>query len=376
MRTRIFKALPAYSGYLSGFYRKDARLASQSFSDQLNQFKNDCFQWILSWGKYNEDPDVEVFETIVNSFPLQNSWAEGRFSDRQDWMIGVVLEQIDVIKPHVCLLYSPELFTPGIVSRIKEKNPYIIIGGYDGMNRQNISLYKGYDFVITCSKFISDYYSRNGMPTFPMCFGFDEDILSLTVSRPKKYDVAFSGSIFPGIHNDRFDLISYLNKSVNVSVCSEFAHSINGSLISRHVFRELKTVPINRVFDYIKLFRHNEGPIYGMEMFQFLRDSRLVLNMHGDRIDFAANIRLFEATGVGSCLLTDCKKNLADLFEPESEILVYHSFEEAKDIAKYCLNHPTFTRQIALNGQKRTIADYSQRRTVPQVIRFVKSFCN
>lgn len=375
MKTRIFKALPAYGGYISDLYRNNALLASQSFDVQLNRFREDCFQWIMSWGKYNNDPDVEIIETVLNSFPLQNAWGNGTFSGRQDWMTGIVLEQIKAMKPHVCLLYSPEIFTSEIISRIKESCPHVIIGGYDGMNRQNISKYDGYDFVITCSPFISDYYSRHGIPTFPMCFGFDEDILRLTVVREKQYDVSFSGSFFPGIHNDRFDLISYLNKFVKVSVCSEFAHSPNGSFISRHVYRELKTIPFNRVVDYLRLYKRNIGPLYGLEMFQFLRDSRVVLNMHGDKIGFAANIRLFEATGVGSCLLTDWKENLPDLFEPGKEVLAYHSIEEAKDIAQYCLNHPEYTRQIALNGQKRVFADYSQRRTVPEVISFVKSFC-
>ena len=374
MKIRVFKVLPAYWGYISDFYQRGDCLEAKPFSDQLDYFKKDCFQWILSWGKYNTDPDVEIFETVLNSFPLQNAWAKGAFSNREDWMTGIVIEQVKAFKPHICLLYSPDIFTNEIISRIKEIIPSIIIGGYDGMNRQDISLYEGYDFVITCSKYISDYYSKNKMPTFPMCFGFDEDILERTIDRVKKYDVSFSGSLFPGIHNDRFDLVTYLNKFVQVSVCSEFAHSPNGSLVSRHVFRELKRVPFNRISDYLRLFRGNTGPLYGMKMFQFLRDSRLVLNMHGDRIGFAANIRLFEATGVGSCLLTDWKENIPDLFEPGKEVLVYHSIEEAKDIALYCLKHPEFTRQIALNGQKRTVAEYSQRRTVPQVISFVKSF--
>lgn len=374
MVTRIFKAIPAYGGYISSLYRNDPLLAYQSFREQLNRFKKDCFQWVVSWGKYNKDPDVEVFETILNSFPLQNAWSGGAFFDRQGWIIDIVLEQIKAIKPHVCLLYSPEIFTPEIVYRIKEINPSIVIGGYDGMNRQDISLYEGYDFVITCSSYISDFYSRNGMPTYPMCFGFDEDVLRLTINRKKKYDLAFSGSIVPGVHNDRFDLVSFLNKYLRVSVCSEFAYSPNGSLVSRHIFRELKTVPFCRLFDYLRLYRDNLGPLYGVEMFQFLRDSNIVLNMHGDKIGFAANIRLFEATGVGSCLLTDWKENLSDWFEPGKEVLVYHSFEEARDVAMYCIQHPSFARRVALNGQKRTIADYSQKLTVPQTISFVKSF--
>lgn len=377
MKLKIYKALPAYSGYLASIYGKEDSLKNKSFPDQLERIRKDCFQWILSWGKYNNDPNIEVFETILNDYHLQQAWANELISSMtEDWRTSIVLDQIKSYKPHVCLLYSPEIFTPEIISRIKDTCPHIIIGGYDGMDRRNISLYKGYDFVITCSKYISEYYQRNAMPTFHMCFGFDEDILRLTVAKEKRYFCSFSGSVFPGIHDDRFKLLSSIMKHEPVTIGSEFAHSPNGRFLSRHTFREIKSIPLGRVTDYLRIYRQNIGPIYGIEMFQFLRDSRLVLNMHGDKIGFAANIRLYEATGVGSCLLTDWKENLPELFEPGKEILAYHSAEEAVDLIEFCKKHPEFCKAIASNGQKRTLADYSQRKVVPEVIHFIKQMIN
>ncbi len=62
--------------------------------------------------------------------------------------------------------------------------------------------------------------------------------------------------------------------------------------------------------------RRHHGEAWGLEMYRVLRDARISLNRHiGIAGDYANNMRLYEATGVGSLLLTDEKVNLGDLFE-------------------------------------------------------------
>lgn len=375
MKLRIYKAIPTYSAYLKAFYNTHSLSgAPYSFDSLIEQLKADCFQWILSWKKYNIDPDIEIFETVPNDFLLQNAWAGGKYSYEGDWEKAIVREQIKSFHPNICILYSPETFDASFVNQIKECNPGLVIGGYDGMDRQNLRLYDGYDFVITCSEYISRYYSANKMATYPMKFGFDPDVLNRTSVRSKKYQTSFSGSIFPNIHNDRFELLSFLQKSTKVTVASDYASSPNKTLFSRHVLRQMKGLPIRRLADYLCLYHRNVGPLFGMEMFQFLRDSHVVLNMHGDKIHFAANIRLYEATGVGSCLLTDWKENLSNLFEPGKEILTYRTKEEALDKILYCKSNPSFATRIAAKGQERTLSNYSYRQIVPDIIRFLKQF--
>lgn len=375
MKLRIYKAIPSYSAYLKAFYNTHPLSdVSYSFDNLIELLRADCFQWILSWKKYNIDSDIEIFETVPNDYLLQNAWAEGKYSNDGDWEKAIVREQIEKFQPNICILYSPETFDTAFISQIKERNPGIIIGGYDGMDRQNTRLYDGYDFVVTCSEYISRYYSANGIATYPMKFGFDPDVLNKTVVRSKKYQTSFSGSIFPNIHDDRFELLSFLQKSTSVTVASDYASSPNKTLFSRHVFRQLKSLPFSRISDYLRLYLHNVGPLFGIEMFQFLRDSQLVLNMHGDKIHFAANIRLYETTGIGSCLLTDWKENISDLFEPDKEILTFKTKEEALDKILYCKSNPSFASSIAVKGQKRALSCYSYRQIVPDVISFVKQF--
>ncbi len=70
-------------------------------------------------------------------------------------------------------------------------------------------------------------------------------------------------------------------------------------------------------------------------------------------------MRLFEATGVGSCLLTDWKENLHELFAPDAEVLTYRTADEAVEKVEYILKNEAVRRQIAAAGQRRTLRDHN-----------------
>ncbi len=116
----------------------------------------------------------------------------------------------------------------------------------------------------------------------------------------------------------------------------------------------LKCPPCNPVPR--KLSRLTKPALYGLKMFQTLRDSKITFNTHIDiSSQSASNMRLFEATGVGTCLLTDWKPNLPALFEPNSEVISYDSAEDCLEKITWLLEHPKERAQIATAGQARTL---------------------
>jgi len=64
---------------------------------------------------------------------------------------------------------------------------------------------------------------------------------------------------------------------------------------------------------------------------------------------------MFEATGLGSCLITEHKKNIEDLFEPDKEVVTYKSLDELKDKLKILENDKNLCKKIKIQGQKRTL---------------------
>ena len=95
-------------------------------------------------------------------------------------------------------------------------------------------------------------------------------------------------------------------------------------------------------------------------MYQLLRDSTVTLNSHIDvSTHSASNMRLFEATGVGGCLLTDVKTNLSQLFELDAEIVAYDSFEECSEKIRWLLDNPQKRNSIAEAAQKRVLKSHT-----------------
>ena len=73
----------------------------------------------------------------------------------------------------------------------------------------------------------------------------------------------------------------------------------------------------------------------------------------------ANNMRLYEATGVGSLLVTDAKQNLAELFEPGREVVAYCDADDLVEQARHYLAHEDERRAIAAAGQARTLRDHT-----------------
>jgi hypothetical protein len=99
---------------------------------------------------------------------------------------------------------------------------------------------------------------------------------------------------------------------------------------------------------------------FGRAMYQTIADSCVSLNVHADSSpEYASNMRLFEITGMGSCLLTDWKANFSDLFVPDTEAITYRSAEECLDKLSWLLAHPETARAVARAGQQRCLRQHT-----------------
>jgi spore maturation protein CgeB len=106
-----------------------------------------------------------------------------------------------------------------------------------------------------------------------------------------------------------------------------------------------------------------QRPVFGLDMYRTLAASRITLNIHIDVAgNCAGNMRMFEATGVGACLLTEQSENINELFQPGKEILTYRSNEELLEIIHDMFNRKEEIEQIAKAGQNRTLQHHTLER--------------
>jgi len=110
-------------------------------------------------------------------------------------------------------------------------------------------------------------------------------------------------------------------------------------------------------------------------MYQVLRRSKITLNCHGRWAGpYANNCRLYEATGVGTLLITDWKVNLHELFEPGKEIVAYRTAEECAELIKYYLKHDEERKAIARAGQQRTLREHTYFQRIQELVEIVQKY--
>jgi spore maturation protein CgeB len=113
---------------------------------------------------------------------------------------------------------------------------------------------------------------------------------------------------------------------------------------------------------------------WGMDMYQILHDSVITLNHHiGVSQSYANNMRLYEATGVGTLLITDWKQNIPEIFEPGKEVVVYRNREECIEAIQYYLRNEAERKRIASMGQKRTLRDHTYDQRMKELLTILKN---
>ena len=70
-------------------------------------------------------------------------------------------------------------------------------------------------------------------------------------------------------------------------------------------------------------------------------------------------MRMFEATGMGSCLLTDSGNNLSDIFEDGREVISYDSREDCLEKLNFLKENHKVAKEIGEAGKQRVLKDHS-----------------
>ena len=90
--------------------------------------------------------------------------------------------------------------------------------------------------------------------------------------------------------------------------------------------------------------------------------------------NYANNMRLYEATGVGALLITDHKDNLGELFQIGKEVVSYSSPAEAAELICYYTAHPREAREIARAGQARTLREHTYQRRMEELVPILEQY--
>lgn len=376
-----------YSEYLKIYYRKNFLIKNKTYNEQYEHLLADTSESVGPYTNMFNKLGIVASCIITNANSLQEKWRiENGIKSRDNRRL--VYEQVKIFKPEVLWLENLRYINEGWVDFIRNSVSTIrlIIASHCApYNSQILRILKNLDFVLTCTPGFKSDLEKHGIKAFLVYHGFDPAILDkiYEIDHFPENSFIFSGSLHmgSGYHDERIELIEdilkanidlkiygnlekkykirakqsfyYTIKLLNFLKLGKFIH--NTPLLNKHL--EYATTPITNYSR--RLDKAVKPPLFGVDMFKLLRKSKIILNIHGKIAnEYAGNMRLFEATGVGSCLITDNKKNLNELFD-NNEIVVYNKSEDCIEKVKWLLENEEERRKIAKSGQLRTLKSHT-----------------
>lgn len=379
-KIKILKASYLYPVYIQEVYLKNLGLSSLSYSQQYSTIMDDMFAWSDVWKRtLDATGEFEVMEVMLTNEIIQKKWADDsnlKFDDKK-WVLDILSLQIESFVPEILFVHDNIFLTAEVIQNIKKKYPFIkLVIGYDGIALHNLDRFKGFDIVLSCLENTANFYTQNSQNKikgyfFPL--GFDTKVVEKIGDIKKDIPFSFIGSLIrgEGYHNKRIKDITKLVNNSNLVIYS------NGLGEPYEPFRflqrnRLKKFQFEEFWQVYSIGRKTKDPVYGLEMYKLLAKSKLTFNSHLDNANGkAANMRLFEATGSGTCLVTDYMDNLRDFFN-EGEVITYKSIPECIDKVKNLLRDDQLREKISKAGQKKTLECHSLEKRILNFSFFLK----
>ncbi len=360
---------PAFLGY---FRKKYPKLNKESFKKQRQALLAQCFGTADFYSYNLRKLDSYAEDLVVNDEILQRRWAfeNGvRFSSagwlskiqsfpyaykllgRPDWIAEIILAQIKMYKPDILYFQDLTILDPETLTLAKKYCRLLV--GQIASPLASDSYLKQFDLILTSFPHYVDYFKKRKIKSEYFKLGFEPRVLEL-IGEPKRiYDVVFVGS-YSLYHRQSMKPIESLAQNMHLDIWGQGMGFFN---------------------PFSKLYGNYHGQAWGLDMYKILAQSKIVVNRHINvSQNYANNMRLYEATGMGAMLITDEKKNLDELFKVGKEIETYKNADELISKARYYLNHEDKRKEIVAAGQKRTLEHHNYYNRMKEFIQIISRY--
>ena len=108
-------------------------------------------------------------------------------------------------------------------------------------------------------------------------------------------------------------------------------------------------------------------------MLRVLASSKITFHRRADLVDGCAGaMRLFEATGMGSLLLTDEDSDIDSVFEPGIEVVTYSSFQECVDKINFYTANPSIREAIAKKACEKVNSQHTTQKRIKTLMKLLR----
>lgn len=355
-----------YPPFLEKFFVRNKNVRDFTFEQLRQLILDEHFADTGALYHHTRKAGYEAFIIISNCEPLQKKWAKENnvTYTEQNWIKEIAFAQVKYFTPDVFYLEYVQEFFGDFVKEVKPYCKYITSWISSPLN-EAVSL-NGIDLIFSSTPDFINSFRAKGFKAEYMHPAFDVRILE-RINNPKTKDIPFS---FVGgwsdVHINRKKALTELVKHTPIKL---WGYSYKREYSKRTItyYRNL----ISRINgDVLNVYK---GEAWGLEMYDIIQRSLITFNIHENLLKgFVGNMRMFEATGVGTMILNDEGLNLSELFVPGKEIETYSSIEDAIEKSNYYIRYPEKAIEIGKNAQVRTIRDYNYDEYVKKLVHDIK----
>lgn len=342
---KILMVDAAYDEFLDSVYADIPGLADQAYQPQKQAILNRCFGAADYYSHALTAIGHPTADVIWNAIPLQLKWARENAPDlaqacasmdRDVWRQAVLKEMVTQEKPDVLYLQTIYDVPAPLLHELKP-----LVGLIAGQRAAPIPKqydHSPLDIVFSSLPNMVDEFQSMGVTAAFIPLAFDQRVLDHLIPRPKRHDVTFVGGLGPD-HASRNATLEAVAREIDMTVWGYGENQLAPNSPLRHAY---------------------QGQAWGLDLYRIFQESRVVLNVHSPWAEgFANNLRLFEATGVGTCMVTDRKHNLPDFFEENVEVMAYDTPQECIAVIQDLLCNAPKRETIAKAGQARTLKQHT-----------------
>jgi len=329
-------------------YQKKKLGKKKNYKKILSNLRQNNYPWVFYLKKYFKN--FKTFPVLYGDENICKLFLKSKGLKIQNFSHDIYFKQLIKIYDPKIIFFNTSF---QLIKFLKLKKNYhnIKILVWDGSNSLNKKTQKKVDGIITNSNTFFRNYRNVNKNIFFLQHGIEKKKLW---NSKKKYNLTFVGGISNKYHFNRVIFLYNIYQQYNIN-CWFGDIPSRKKIFLLTIYYFFFKGPFES-FEYLIaitfLLKKNNGAIFGDKMLKVFSQSKIVINNHIDIVEDASNMRLFEVTGAGSCLLTDDKKNLNQLFKKNVDILVYKNFKDALEKIKFYLNPSNSSKlnKIAKNG--------------------------
>ena len=344
-----------YPAFLDDHYGHRPELAERGYREQLESLMNRCFGTSDAYSRHLRELGHESIDVVANCEPLQRRWADehgragsalqrlgasvpGRASAlaRLALLRRIALDQIAEFEADVIYLQDLWFFRARDLDSLR-KARCLVVGQIASRLPPEATL-RRFDLLLTSFPHWVERFRAQGLDSEYLKIAFDTNVvqrlheqgIAADPSASRAYAVAFVGGLGRKTWSAGTQVLERAVQEVGVDVWGYGTDALP------------RTSPIWSTY---------HGEAWGLAMYEVLARSKIVLNRHGEIAEgYANNMRLYEATGVGALLVTESGSNLAELFEPGSEVVTYEDGDDLIEQVRHYQAHEDERVAVAAAG--------------------------